>query len=222
MFYKSAWTHFCTYHWELFVHSTSGYLQQVADRPLTRLYVEGYIPLNGTLVRIDKMRGEWWNHLNSQGCSDAACCSILQIVNLWMWMLKSWHKFNYLFWGWIQLNPSDNGLGKCTYSSLSLRTWDIHYVKACTLSQTIDTYLSSQTKYYVVDLKICIHLKTYCIPFDRKNVQYYGGFHGSHRVINWLFDILENDFDGKEKALFLKVQMSVCLCVSQVSVCNQC
>lgn len=38
----------------------------------------------------------------------------------------------------------------------------------------------------------------------RKNVQYYGGFHGSHRVINWLFDILENDFDGKEKALFLK------------------
>ncbi|PIK34771.1 hypothetical protein BSL78_28404, partial [Apostichopus japonicus] len=38
----------------------------------------------------------------------------------------------------------------------------------------------------------------------KKNVQYYGGFHGSHRVINWLFDVLEHDFSEKERAQFLK------------------
>lgn len=38
----------------------------------------------------------------------------------------------------------------------------------------------------------------------RKHTNYYGGFHDAHRVINWLWDILERDFDAKERAAFLK------------------
>ena len=34
---------------------------------------------------------------------------------------------------------------------------------------------------------------------------YYGGFHGSHRVIIWLWDILASDFTPDERAMFLKV-----------------
>ncbi|KAJ8917808.1 hypothetical protein NQ315_010714 [Exocentrus adspersus] len=46
------------------------------------------------------------------------------------------------------------------------------------------------------------------VPLDlkdlRRNCQYYGGFHDSHRVIGWLWDILEKDFNEEEKAMFLK------------------
>ncbi|CAH1155824.1 unnamed protein product [Phaedon cochleariae] len=46
------------------------------------------------------------------------------------------------------------------------------------------------------------------VPLDlkdlRKNCQYYGGFHDSHRVIGWLWDILEKDFTKDEKGMFLK------------------
>ncbi|XP_066246822.1 ubiquitin-protein ligase E3B [Euwallacea similis] len=46
------------------------------------------------------------------------------------------------------------------------------------------------------------------IPLDlkdlRKNCQYYGGFHDSHRVIGWLWDILEKDFNDEERGMFLK------------------
>jgi len=38
----------------------------------------------------------------------------------------------------------------------------------------------------------------------KKNVQYYGGFHSNHRVIKWLWEIVENDFDAEERSLFLK------------------
>ncbi|XP_018416141.1 PREDICTED: ubiquitin-protein ligase E3B [Nanorana parkeri] len=38
----------------------------------------------------------------------------------------------------------------------------------------------------------------------KKHTVYYGGFHGSHRVIIWLWDILANDFTSEEKAMFLK------------------
>lgn len=36
---------------------------------------------------------------------------------------------------------------------------------------------------------------------------YYGGFHGSHRVIVWLWDILAHDFSPDERAMFLKVSL---------------
>ena len=42
-------------------------------------------------------------------------------------------------------------------------------------------------------------------PACRRNTVYYGGYHSSHRVISWLWDILKNDFKKEEKALFLKV-----------------
>ncbi|CAG0879428.1 unnamed protein product [Cyprideis torosa] len=45
----------------------------------------------------------------------------------------------------------------------------------------------------------------------RKCTQYYGGFHDKHRVIHWLWDILENDFDENERKLFLKFVTS-CSC----------
>ncbi|ODN04927.1 Ubiquitin-protein ligase E3B [Orchesella cincta] len=38
----------------------------------------------------------------------------------------------------------------------------------------------------------------------RRNTQYYGGFHDNHRVILWLWEILENDFAEDERRLFLK------------------
>lgn len=47
------------------------------------------------------------------------------------------------------------------------------------------------------------------VPLDlrdlRKHTQYYGGFHDSHRVVGWLWDILDKDFTEEEKAMFLKV-----------------
>lgn len=47
------------------------------------------------------------------------------------------------------------------------------------------------------------------VPLDlkdlRKHTQYYGGFHDSHRVIGWLWDILCRDFSEEERKLFLKV-----------------
>ncbi|PAV73433.1 hypothetical protein WR25_04663 isoform A [Diploscapter pachys] len=38
----------------------------------------------------------------------------------------------------------------------------------------------------------------------KKHVQYYGGFHSGHRLIKWLWDIVENDFSAEERKLFLK------------------
>lgn len=38
----------------------------------------------------------------------------------------------------------------------------------------------------------------------KKHTVYYGGFHGSHRVIVWLWDILASDFTPDERAMFLK------------------
>lgn len=47
------------------------------------------------------------------------------------------------------------------------------------------------------------------VPLDlkdlRKHTQYYGGFHDSHRVVGWLWDILDKDFDENERGMFLKV-----------------
>ncbi|GMR42452.1 hypothetical protein PMAYCL1PPCAC_12647 [Pristionchus mayeri] len=42
------------------------------------------------------------------------------------------------------------------------------------------------------------------LPDLRKHVQYYGGFHSGHRLIKWLWQILENDFSAEERRLFLK------------------
>lgn len=39
----------------------------------------------------------------------------------------------------------------------------------------------------------------------RRHTQYYGGFHDSHRVVGWLWDILSRDFSEDERKLFLKV-----------------
>ncbi|XP_033112137.1 ubiquitin-protein ligase E3B-like [Anneissia japonica] len=38
----------------------------------------------------------------------------------------------------------------------------------------------------------------------KKHVLYYGGFHSGHKVVVWLWDILEKDFNREERALFLK------------------
>jgi hypothetical protein len=39
----------------------------------------------------------------------------------------------------------------------------------------------------------------------RANTTYYGGYHNKHRVINWLWEIVEKDFNESEKSAFLKV-----------------
>ncbi|KAK3084530.1 hypothetical protein FSP39_014813 [Pinctada imbricata] len=38
----------------------------------------------------------------------------------------------------------------------------------------------------------------------RRHTQYYGGYHNNHKVINWLWDILDKDFTNQERGLFLK------------------
>lgn len=38
----------------------------------------------------------------------------------------------------------------------------------------------------------------------RRHTKYFGGFHNNHRVISWLWDILEKDFTPEEHKLFLK------------------
>lgn len=38
----------------------------------------------------------------------------------------------------------------------------------------------------------------------RKHTQYYGGYHNNHKVICWLWDILEKDFNAADRAAFLK------------------
>ncbi|XP_039256080.2 ubiquitin-protein ligase E3B-like [Styela clava] len=38
----------------------------------------------------------------------------------------------------------------------------------------------------------------------KKNVTYYGGFHSSHRVVKWLWDILEKDYTPQQRSAFLK------------------
>ncbi|XP_064612255.1 ubiquitin-protein ligase E3B-like [Liolophura sinensis] len=38
----------------------------------------------------------------------------------------------------------------------------------------------------------------------RRHTQYYGGYHNNHKVICWLWDILNRDFSQEEKGLFLK------------------
>ncbi|CAH2073385.1 unnamed protein product, partial [Iphiclides podalirius] len=46
------------------------------------------------------------------------------------------------------------------------------------------------------------------VPLDlrdlRRHTQYYGGFHDSHRVVCWLWDVLQRDFSEQERAMFLK------------------
>uniref|UniRef100_A0A3P8XAK4 HECT-type E3 ubiquitin transferase n=1 Tax=Esox lucius TaxID=8010 RepID=A0A3P8XAK4_ESOLU len=46
----------------------------------------------------------------------------------------------------------------------------------------------------------------------KKHTVYYGGFHSSHRVIIWLWDILSSDFTAEERAMFLKVSTTLYLC----------
>ncbi|KAG0422927.1 hypothetical protein HPB47_001279 [Ixodes persulcatus] len=38
----------------------------------------------------------------------------------------------------------------------------------------------------------------------RRHTKYFGGFHNNHRLVNWLWDILERDFNSEEHRLFLK------------------
>ncbi|XP_055995388.1 ubiquitin-protein ligase E3B-like isoform X2 [Ostrea edulis] len=38
----------------------------------------------------------------------------------------------------------------------------------------------------------------------RRHTRYYGGYHNSHKVISWLWDIVTNEFTPQERALFLK------------------
>ena len=39
----------------------------------------------------------------------------------------------------------------------------------------------------------------------RKCTRYYGGYHDRHRVIQWLWDVLKNEFTAEQRSSFLKV-----------------
>lgn len=64
----------------------------------------------------------------------------------------------------------------------------------------------SLTLFSVPELQLLISGEDKPLNFTqlRQHTQYYGGFHDSHKVIIWLWDILNNDFTEQERALFLK------------------
>ncbi|XP_005100317.1 ubiquitin-protein ligase E3B [Aplysia californica] len=41
-------------------------------------------------------------------------------------------------------------------------------------------------------------------PSQRHHTRYHGGYHNNHKVINWLWDVVDNDLNLEEKGLFLK------------------
>lgn len=75
------------------------------------------------------------------------------------------------------------------------------------------SFLSFFVFYSIVHLDFYLQLQRLIsgdtAPLDlkdlRKHTQYYGGFHDSHRVVGWLWDILSRDFTEEERKLFLKV-----------------
>ena len=62
---------------------------------------------------------------------------------------------------------------------------------------------------YVIDLQLQRLISGDNVPLDlrdlRRHTHYFGGFHDSHRVVCWLWDILDKDFNDEERRLFLKV-----------------
>ena len=38
----------------------------------------------------------------------------------------------------------------------------------------------------------------------KRNVQYFNGLHSNHRLVKWLWEVIENDFTKEERSLFLK------------------
>lgn len=46
----------------------------------------------------------------------------------------------------------------------------------------------------------------------RRHTRYYGGYHSNHRVVNWLWDVLEKEFNEEEKSRFLKVPYAIRIC----------
>ena len=78
---------------------------------------------------------------------------------------------------------------------------------SCIFSNFVHHLVASVTNYYHSDqiLFVC---------FSRANTTYYGGYHNKHRVINWLWEIVEKDFNDSEKSAFLKV--SYCRCNGSV------
>lgn len=51
---------------------------------------------------------------------------------------------------------------------------------------------------------ICLYIVFVLFGLFREHTHYSGGFHNSHRVIRWLWDILKRDFNDQERGLFLK------------------
>lgn len=62
---------------------------------------------------------------------------------------------------------------------------------------------------HAIDLQLQRLISGDNVPLDlrdlRRHTHYYGGFHDSHRVVCWLWDILDKDFNDDERRLFLKV-----------------
>lgn len=50
----------------------------------------------------------------------------------------------------------------------------------------------------------------------RSNIVYQGGYHRTHPVIKWLWQVLEQEFSREERALFLRVCTKFSLSLSHV------
>lgn len=48
----------------------------------------------------------------------------------------------------------------------------------------------------------------------RSNIVYQGGYHRTHPVIKWLWQVLEQEFSREERSLFLRV------CIRLISICT--
>lgn len=97
------------------------------------------------------------------------------------------------------------------------------YYMHCMANFKMRSQIREQTKHFITGFRSIVNNDWLCMfstpefqrllsgdnnPIDlidlRKNTKYYGGFHNNHRVISWLWDILEKDFNPDEHSAFLK------------------
>ena len=67
----------------------------------------------------------------------------------------------------------------------------------------------SYTQYHHLFMNLTVSF--FLVP-HRRHTRYYGGYHSNHRVVNWLWDVLEKEFSEEEKSRFLKVPYLIWIC----------
>ena len=106
------------------------------------------------------------------------------------------------------LNPQKRDLATVSLATVSLALDIKREYTVGTWSQRYFIYLwleICQCFLYSKEIMLCTNCFYKKIYNFRRNTQYYGGYHNNHKVISWMWDVLDKDFTRDEKGLFLKV-----------------